>query len=195
MVKKSFQFALPCLLFLAAAAGCGKNQDAQNNRPAQASPPSSQGSASSLTNWQKFSSPEGKFSVLLPGTPKERQEGAQTPFGLIVYHAFAATQDAHHAYGAGYYDLSNNSDAQSFLDRIQSLIIGPGKIMSSHNLQIAGYPGREFEFGPDQQGNYSARVRLVLVGQRIYVLTAIFLKSEPHPQECSAFFDSFSLQQ
>lgn len=69
------------------------------------------------------------------------------------------------------------------------------KIVFYKSFQIENHPATEFEFAGGRHPNFSGRVRLILAGQRVYNLVTIFVTTEPKPDERSAFFDSFSLQQ
>jgi hypothetical protein len=202
IIKKPVISTLVCLLFLAGATAYGKKQDAtvaanqSPQPPSQNSAPAAQPPASPLAGWQKFSSAEGKFSVLLPGPPKEKQQTAEIKGGKVELHAFAAEKDIHDGYGAAYYDVPKVSDPGLFLAKLETLIVGTeGKVVFFKRMQIENYPATEFEFVAGGKANYSARTRIILVGQRAYALTVTFLTTEPHPDERDAFFESFSLQQ
>jgi hypothetical protein len=61
---------------------------------------------------------------------------------------------------------------------------------------VESNPATEFEFVGGSPTNFSGNVRLISVGQRIYAFDALFLTGHsPNPDECDAFFNSFSLLQ
>ena len=57
---------------------------------------------------------------------------------------------------------------------------GSGKIVFQQEIKLEDYPGREFEFAAGGKANYSGRIRVFLVGRRLYVLTVVFLTANPH---------------
>jgi hypothetical protein len=201
-VKKLLRNLLVCFLFLVGAMGCEKKQDQPVPTNENVSPSQNFESAqipaipaTPLDGWQKFSSAEGRFSVLLPGPPKEKQEIVQGKTGQVELHAFAAEKDIQNGYGVAYYDVPKISDPQLFLGKLEALLVGPeAKVVFFKRLQIGNYPATEFEFVAGGKANYSVRARIILVDQRAYALTVTFLTSEPHPDERNAFFESFSLQ-
>jgi len=70
-----------------------------------------------------------------------------------------------------------------------------GKLVSQKEITMENNTGREFELVKPMEGaNYSFVVKMVLVGQRLYILTGVFPADNPHPANCDSFFDSFSLQ-
>ena len=153
-----FKGALVALLFLMVATGCGK-QPGNSGNP---------GSESPLKHWERFTSEAGKFSILFPGTPEEKQQTSQSQFGKIEMHAFAAKKDTQNAYGVGYFDIPKVPDIKSYLDKVQALEAGAqGKIVSQKEIQMGNNSGREFEFIKGGKANYSVRARMIMVGQRL----------------------------
>ncbi len=58
------------------------------------------------TPWKKFSSSQGAFSVLMPGTPTEQIRTANTAFGSIDVHMYLLEQ-TDVAYMVAYSDYPN----------------------------------------------------------------------------------------
>lgn len=123
----------------------------------------------------------------------------QTALGESEAHSFMVEPDIQTAYGINYNDYPAAVDVnhpQKLFDQCQASIVGEeGKIVVQREMKIQDYPARELEFQAGGKANYSGRVRLILVGHRIYGLVAIFLTANPHPSERQKFFDSFSLKE
>ena len=166
-------------MLLIIAAGCGKN----DSEPA-------------FNTWSRFTSEAGKYSVLLPGTPIEKEQAVQSPNGPMTAHMIAVNTGAHDGYGVSYYDLPIKPDAEKYLDNCQAQIVGDqGKLISQKDITVGDNMGREFELVKSVEGaNYSFVVKMVLAGQRMYILTGVFPAANPHPANCDSFFDSLSLQ-
>jgi hypothetical protein len=147
--------------------------------------------------WKTFTSKSGKFSALFPGTPKQSITPQPTVAGKIDVHSFIVETDAVNAFGINYSDFPetlNLSNPGALFDGAQTTTAGErGAIVTQQTMKFKGYPAREFEFKPGGKANYSGRVRLILVGRRIYSLVVIFLTANPHPEERTKFFESFSV--
>jgi hypothetical protein len=192
MEMRLFNGTLVCLIFFIIATGCGKKQVVPES---QSSEPSVQKSESPLAHWVRFSPEGGNFSVLFPSTPQEKDQSAQTKYGKMETHSFVAKEDAQDAYGVSYNDIPKFPDIKPYLDKIQALEVGDqGKIVFQQEIKIGNNSAREIEFVKGGKANYSVRLRMIPVGQRLYLLTVIFLTENPHPEKRDAFFESFSLQ-
>jgi len=154
-------------------------------------------SAATQNNWKQFSSDAGNFSIQFPGTPKEKTALEETVFGEIEVHSFIVETDIQTAYGINYNDFPprlNLSNPEPLFDGGQASAIGKtGIVITQRSMRFKGYPAREFEFKAGGKANYSGRVRLILVGRRLYNLVTIFLTENPHVSDREKFFDSFSL--
>jgi hypothetical protein len=156
-------------------------------------------SSSPLYGWEKYTSDEGKFSVILPARPKEQTINAQAKDGEVhVVHLFQSPKDDHHVYQVSYFDLlRTDNDPKLLLANVEKNIITKEqnpKIVFYKSFQMGNHPATEFEFAGGRHPNFSSRIRLILVGQRVYTLTTVFVTTDPNPDERNAFFDSFSLQ-
>lgn len=175
--------AILCVLTCLELSGCGPKNSA----------------ADDTGQWKRFTSDTGKFSALFPGTPGEKIVPVKTALGESEAHSFLVQPDVETAYGINYNDYPAAVDVdhpQKLFDQCQASIVGEkGKIVVQQELKIQNYPARELEFQAGGEANYSGRVRLILVGHRIYDLVAIFLTANPHAPERQKFFDSFSLKE
>ncbi len=64
---------------------------------------------------------------------------------------------------------------------------------TKHSLRVQNYPARELEFKAGGKTNFSGRIRLILVGKRIYSVMTFYSPGNPHPEDSLKFFDGFSI--
>jgi hypothetical protein len=153
-----------------------------------------------VNSWKKFASDEGKFSVWFPGTPEETAQPLHNLIGEIDAHSFVVKADIQDFYAVVYGDIPPTVDLQdpsNLFDKAQAMEAnqnGSGKIVFQQEIKLKDYPGREFEFAAGGKANYSGRIRIFLVGRRLYVLTIVFLTANPHLEDRENFFNSFKLQ-
>ena len=150
------------------------------------------------SNWKKFSSDEGKFSVLFPGTPEEKVEPVSGSFGNAEIHYFAVWADKQTLYGINYSDSSKylKVNPQELFKKTQNLTVEnqKGTIVFEQETTVDGFPAKEFEFIAGGKANSSFRIREILVGQRVYEVITVFLTTNPHPVNRDIFFNSFHVQ-
>jgi hypothetical protein len=143
--------------------------------------------------WPEFNSEEGRFTVLMPGTPTEGIDD-ESP---MVFHRFMVTHEAD-SYMVSYGDLPRiveGSDAEQLLivqglTAVQSL---NGKLVGAKTITLHEFPGREINIEvPDV--SHIVWVRLYIVKDRQYNL--MFITSSDHttlPSEAQRFFSSFKV--
>jgi hypothetical protein len=152
-------------------------------------------------NWKRFTSDEGKFSVWFPGTPEETNLFLDAPFGKVQEHIFYVNLNPENSYAVGYCnspkfsEFSKSSESKEFLKKCQEVIAEQEgrRIVYQKEIMIKNYPARDFEYVEGGKGNYSARIRYILVGDRIYAVFVVFLTANPHKLDRATFFESFSL--
>jgi hypothetical protein len=152
------------------------------------------------TGWIKFTSPEGRFSVLLQQEPKFEPVSA-TDSGEVTNYRYS---DLESGYGfiCEYFDVASTSaDSQGFLDVTRDGIIrGAGATkVSEEKISLNSYPGRELglAFTVNNGTEITARTRIYLVGNRVYSLTFLHLKSMDASLAADIgkkFFSSFELK-
>jgi hypothetical protein len=146
------------------------------------------------SNWVKFQSPEGRFSVLLPAQPKETKETTQSPVGPYTTTLFIS-KGAGETYIAAWidYDPSLKFDDQKELEANRdNFITGvKGTLVSSNNIVFRGYPALEFD---GTTPTYSFKSRVYIVGKRPYMLLASYLKAAESSQNINKFFSSFEVK-
>ncbi len=156
------------------------------------------------TGWKEFSSSEGRFSVLLPGTPIARTHELQTSAGKVIDYVFTLKL-VQSFYDVSYLDYLNYSDDEEFarkaLDAGRDGMVARNKgtkILEEKQITISGFPGREFLILQDQ---YSFGImRTLIVHGRIYEVAILvptdvaFKKGRPSVQceDRTDFFQSIS---
>ena len=119
-------------------------------------------------DWREFRSPEGGFSVLLPGKPaRESRElvvaGARTTMHMVSAHA------PEMAFGVGYADLPPGTDPARALEEGRAALVKNigGRVTAERRLE--GVPGVEFEAEGAAEGNpMRLAARVVVSGNRYY---------------------------
>lgn len=151
-------------------------------------------------SWKDFSSPEGKFSVLMPGTPQNHTQALNTPIGPVTTYAFVySNKDA--AFGVSYTDypeaLMQGLDAQKILDgaRNGQLSAKSGSTLISESpISLNSYPGREVQMTtPEGDGKHAVRNHMYMVNNRLYQVMVVMPRDELFSKNAVKFMDSFKL--
>ena len=149
------------------------------------------------TEWIKFTSPEGRFSVLLPHEPKFE---AITDPGIKEVANYRYTElETGYGFICEYYDVtSTGADLESFLDITRDGILrGAGATkVGEEKISLDGYPGRELELSVPVENGAGVNVltRIFIVGKRIYSLSYLRAKDmDPKvaAETAAKFFSSF----
>lgn len=96
--------------------------------------------------WIKFTSPEGRFAVLLPHEPKVEKTSA-TESNPITNYRYSALESGY-GFICEYFDaVSTGDDLQKFLDITRDGIIsGAGStLVGEEKISLNSYPGRELQ--------------------------------------------------
>ena len=164
------------------------------------------------TTWKEFSSIEGRFSVLLPGTPSLDVTQIDTRAGQVPNYAYALATDAA-VFVIMYSDMpaysSEPARQREMLDAGRDRMLAGDKtlhIVSEADISLAGNLGREMV---TQDESSISKARCFIVNGRIYVTMFVMetdraLKSRsatPTPENrtdlfeatAAKFLDSFKL--
>ena len=140
--------------------------------------------------WSRFSSPEGRFNILLPGRPLREDRNKETPMGRVEMHIFTSRTEggiyvvayADYAFGDAKQELDANRD--TFLKGMKATLL------SESDINIKGHPGREVNAWRDQ---LTIRTRMYLVGKRYYQMFVIMPTAQAVAEDTNRFFNSFEL--
>ena len=180
---------LPLLITTLLVGGYARVEIAQAEQPIQI--------AQSI--WKPFSSPEGGFTVLMPGTPTLEQETINDPqLGSVNLNGFIGERPDEAIYMVVYADLPSNvvltpDDADTLLQSlIREFSNDPGdRLLNQQTINLGNYPGKEVKV--EHIGGVTGRYRIYLVNQRLYVLGVVTSKEQYLQKSIQGFLDSFQL--
>lgn len=143
--------------------------------------------------WQEFSSTEGRFAVLMPGTPTLTVTNDHTIVGTIVENSYDLTAPAG-TFEVEYQDLPGI--VMMFMSQKRLLQRAKGEFIkhfqatevSDTEITIGELKGRRIAVeGPKKE---QAQVILVMDGHRLYV---VLLATPKDPADFDRFLSSFRL--
>ncbi|HEV3302083.1 MAG TPA: hypothetical protein VG055_20685 [Planctomycetaceae bacterium] len=154
--------------------------------------------------WAEFIPDSGEFSVSMRGTPTETHETRAIASLTLTMRAFKTKAAGHsEECTVAYYDFSEPmrqllGSEQELLDTMcEGLGSGKGErnLFTVDSINLASHPGRELVCERPQIGATAfARIRIYLVGRRLYVLTfASWNQPRLSSREAEIFFSSFKL--
>jgi hypothetical protein len=141
--------------------------------------------------WVKFSSPEGRFEILMPGRPiVGKVIEIPLPKFTAEAHPFVAVRPP---FGimCGYADLPFKPENTSEIfdhTRDGSIHNVHGTLITEKNIFLNGYPGRRFRSTAQDSSFIDEEV--FVVGRRFYLIT-IDSKANPPDKNIDRVFDSF----
>jgi Fas apoptotic inhibitory molecule (FAIM1) len=152
-------------------------------------------------NWQEYQSQAGRYSILMPGKPKEQTQSVDSAVGVLDMHS-ASFEDRSGAYLAMYVDYPadqiRSGQATDILDGAAQGAVAKvkGKLARQQNFSLGAIPGREIEFDAPAQGTQPAmhvKVHYFLVNNRLYQVMVVAQQNQDLPADAQKFFDSFKL--
>lgn len=157
-----------------------------SNTPAPANTPDNGG-------WVKFSSPEGRFSVLMPEIPQDKTETVDSAHGPYTTHLFIV-RDTTSVYLIGWvdYDPSFNFNRQAELDANRDNFVKGinATLVSTRPGSFDGYNGLEFTA---ETADRVFKSRVFLVGRRPYQIVIGSPKGQDDAASTERFFNSFKV--
>ncbi len=152
--------------------------------------------ADDRTEWMEFVSKEGRFKVLMPGTPKQDKIDTESDFGKGVLHMNVA-QTGKTMFGANYCDFPaeiKKAPLKKVFDSSRDGAVAnmEGKLASEKDIKFGQYPGREIQIEV-AGGKGLFRARVYLVEQRLYQVVIFGTPDEAGSKEADKFLDSFKL--
>jgi hypothetical protein len=121
----------------------------------------------------KYSYPEGRFRILLPGAPQMKY---QDMAGVrMVDYEYPEVQGCYNISYVIFPGFANPAMLQSFFDKLTANLVGQmkGSQVKQINADMYGYPGRQVEVGvlKDKPGQI-ARWKMLVVRRYVYVVGA-----------------------
>jgi hypothetical protein len=157
----------------------------------------------SQPDWQTYQSPAGRYSILMPGRPKEQTQAFESAVGTLDLH-IATYENRSGAYLVMYVDypadLVAAGQASAILDGAAQGAVAnvDGQLTRQQAVSLGAAPGREIEFDAAAQGAQPAtriKVRYYLVGRRLYQVMVVAPQAQGLPADAPKFLDSFNLNE
>jgi hypothetical protein len=147
--------------------------------------------------FKEFTSKEGKFTVLMPGAPKEKKQSS-TAFGKTFDLYQFSVELGDRAYVAAYqvdenYTKLKPEMIEKTYDSIRDGAVKgfKGKVLSDQKIKLADKSAREFQVTVPDIGVYRSRV--VIIGNRMYQVSVLAPKDVALSKESDKFLDSLKL--
>jgi hypothetical protein len=154
-------------------------------------------SAQDENQLRKFVSQEGRFSVLIPGTPQTDSQSVALSGGsqsTTLYQYWVELENDNVSYMVMYNDYPPGfvkDTPQTALTRTRDGAVKGKTLLTDREINLNGVPGREFTAaGPD---GYSYEVRQYLKDQRLYQLIVVTNKNF-EAKVRTAFMNSFEIR-
>lgn len=147
-------------------------------------------------SWKVYTYKNGGFAAAFPKMPTESTQRVKSATGELKVHLYVAEGSGEVSYVVSWTDLpakeARKGTEQKRLDFAQGGAVSSsrGKLRSSTKRTIDGHPGRELII--DGPGESSVRVRLYVVGRRLFQVLAVGPGSAASRQALH-FLDSFRL--
>ena len=151
------------------------------------------------TEWVRFTSPKGLFSVLLPHEAKLEAQPDSTP-EAIAHQRF---NDFENGYGFVMESFENApaSDPEKYLEGTRDGIVNvtKGTLISETKLSLDGHPGREvaMSFKNENGVVIFSRTRIYLVGTNLFSLSYVWrndLDAEAASKMGEKYFSSLKIK-
>lgn len=185
--------AVVLLLFGGVAAA--HNPQAQPSGASAAQADATQPAGVSATPMQTFTSADGRFSILLPGAPKQDSQDIALKNGETVklYQFSAEDDNGNTSYIVMYNDYSADvisQPPQDLLIRTRDGAVAGKTLLTDVVIDLNGVPGRAYTATDSDGWNYS--VREFLSGSRFYQLIVTTGKGHA-PSRLNTIMNSFRI--
>ena len=147
------------------------------------------------TAWRPYESAQGRFKVSFPGTPVVNYGKVRTEIGDVLSARHSASDGTEITYDVTYNDYPKEGiaklSAAKLVDTVRDGLVyqAKGKLVAEKPHSVGKIAGRELEIEGGDGMRY--RIRLMLVANRLYQLTA--MARPPAQADDKEFFGSFEL--
>ena len=141
--------------------------------------------------WKRFAPAEGRFAVVMPGTPSSQRRTTDAPRGKIIEHSYGLSTSSG-LLEVVFADYPFIPDAKSELpaNRDQFVKDTKTKVASEWPINYRGNPGIEFRC---ENTESIFIVRVYAIGQTIYEVAAGGYRKQVDFDEVNRFLNSFQL--
>jgi hypothetical protein len=159
---------------------------------------STPGSAQSVTNLKRFTSAEGRFTVLMPGTPTPSTDqvavgSGQSAQTTPLYEFILTVGDGNVGYMVGYNDFPAGvaiDSPEAVLERGRNGAVSNKTLLTDTAVNLNGVPGRAFTYRDPDGGTFAQRD--YFAGRRLYQLISFAAKGYT-ATDLDAFMNSFTI--
>lgn len=147
--------------------------------------------------WIKYNSPQGRYSVLVPGEPTLSRQQTVASGGKKITQYRATAFEANFAVFVAYYDYASTM-TYSLNQARDSIVASLGTLLSERKINLGDHPGLEMNVSAKGSDGTEllVRVRIYDVDRRVYVLQFIIprLKDDDvSAEKATRYFDSFRI--
>jgi hypothetical protein len=145
--------------------------------------------------WREFSSPEGRFTTIMPAEQKTSLIATDTSEGKLTTHTLSSTDTDLNEYMVSWTEYPQESiehkATEERFNRIRDALVGfkGGRVLSDSAVNESVHPAREVTFATSE--GRVVRVRFYFVKNRFYQVMAESKERETGGVE--AFFKAFKL--
>ncbi|WP_414754118.1 hypothetical protein [Anabaena sp. CCY 9910] len=153
------------------------------------------------SEWKLFTAPDGRFSVLMPGIPKQDSQTQKTYMGEINLEVFLAQPPKQEvAYLVVYNEFPHSygkiTDPQEILNNVRDMALKTtqSNLLNQRNIRSSnGHPGKEIAY--INSGGKITRSRIYLAEGRLYQVMAITTKKQQQnlAKTITGYLNSFHL--
>jgi hypothetical protein len=149
-------------------------------------------------SWREFTPEGGRFSILVPRTPRETTETIETETGTLDEHTFTVIHGdiAYIAIYGDYPQSLTNVDLYAMLDALRDGAVESvdGRLLSERAISINGYPGREVKVKISSSSETAImQVRIYIVRNRLYYIYTMAPEERASSPSIKKFLSSFKL--
>lgn len=151
--------------------------------------------------WVQLVPSEGKFRVMMPGTPTHQSSGHGTLVGDIVQHVYTY-RDGDWIFTAAYTDVPGlgvvMAGRETLYNKTRDALLedAKGRELSYTKFDYDGRAGRELTYegkGEGDSPDFKGTARMLLVRTRLYILN-VSMPASATPASVERFLDSFKLR-
>ena len=155
------------------------------------------------STWTTFTSRDGGFSILMPGTPREGTQPLVLGIVTAKIHLFDKEYNSTLNYEIGYVDIPayymRNVDPNQLLDYLREGLF-KDKYVTVHSEKeswLGDHPGREIVYeessSKSETGRYYVAMRIYMVHNRLYMLAVDSTDENTVVEDTQKFLQSFQL--
>jgi hypothetical protein len=142
------------------------------------------------SDWTRFRSIEGGFSISMPGTPEPMSQ--ETPSHLVL--KLFAVRTTIESYVASYTDVADGSRNKEVLTGVWKSLANQSKLLSESVITVSGHPAAMATGVKPDGTSFSAAY--LMVGRRLYTVMyqCVGSQTADHRANGTKFINSFRIE-